>query len=163
MYVGSCLDRSGDSWTNFGGCARRDQWLARRVSTVLMILTATSFWWWIFDCPLTFRHKKGFTFLSTCRCFCFQGEIFLSLEPVEIRLYLGASLCIYLFGSWCILVGIIILGGVTFIVSYVSCFTVCWLIFMMLFIDICLYFMFCEFKNLFCLLVFSIHVFMHLV
>ena len=35
--------------------------------------------------------KRGSTFLSTCRCFCFQGEIFLSLEPVEIRLYLGAS------------------------------------------------------------------------
>ena len=51
------------------------------------------------------------------------GDIFLSLELVEIRLYLGASLCIYLFGSCYILVGLFILGGVTFIVSYVSCFT----------------------------------------
>ena len=46
--------------------------------------------------------------------FVFKGRyFFLSLELVEIRLYLGASL----------LVGIIILGGVTFIVSYVSYFT----------------------------------------
>ena len=53
-----------------------------------------------------------------------EGDFFLSLEPVEIRLYLGVSLCIYIFGSLCILVWIIILGVVTFIVSYVSCFTV---------------------------------------
>ena len=47
-----------------------------------------------FDCLLVFRHKKGEYILE----FCFQGEIFLlSLEPVEIRLYLGASLCIYFF------------------------------------------------------------------
>ena len=51
------------------------------------------------------------------------GDIFLSLELVEIRLYLGASLCIYLFGSYCFLVGLFILGGDTFIISYVSCFT----------------------------------------
>ena len=31
---------------------------------------------------------------------------------------------------------------------------------MMLFIEICLYFVFCEIKNLFCLLVFFIHAFM---
>ena len=42
---------------------------------------------------------------------------------MEIRLYLDASLCIYLFGSWCIIVGLFILGGDTFIVSYISCFT----------------------------------------
>ena len=88
---------------------------------------------------------------------------FYFLELVEIRLYLGASLCIYLFGFWCILVGLFILGGDTFIVSYVSCFIAYWLIFVMLFIDICLYFVFCEIKNLFYLLVFSTHAFMHLV
>ena len=51
-----------------------------------------------FDCPLAFRHKKkGSTYLSTCRVLFSGGDIFLSLEPVEIRLYLGASLCIYIF------------------------------------------------------------------
>ena len=55
-----------------------------------------------FDCPLVFCHKKGEYILE----FCFQGEIFfLSLEPVEIRLYLGASLCIYLFGLDVFLLG----------------------------------------------------------
>ena len=56
-----------------------------------------------FDYPLAFCHKKRdyiFAHFSTCRVFCFRGEIFfLSLELVEIRLYLGASLCIYIFGS----------------------------------------------------------------
>ena len=85
------------------------------------------------------------------------------LKPVDISLYLGVSLCIYFFGSCCILVGLFILGGDTFIVSHVSCFTAYLRIFMMLFIDICLYFVFCEIKNLFCLLVFFTHGFMHLV
>ena len=55
-----------------------------------------------FDCPLAFRHKKG-EYIALVEFFLFflfsRGDIFLSLEPVEIRLYLGASLCIYLFGS----------------------------------------------------------------
>ena len=48
-----------------------------------------------FDCPLAFRHKKGeYTLVG----FLFSGaEFFCLLELVEIRLYLGASLCIYLF------------------------------------------------------------------
>ena len=69
-----------------------------------------------------------FYFFSSCYFFFFfcwaihvRGRFFLSLEPVEIRLYLGASLCIYLFGSWCILVGIIIFKG-----SYIYCF-ICFL------------------------------------
>ena len=50
-----------------------------------------------FDCPLVFRHKKG-EYIALVEFFCFQGKIFfLSLEPMEIRLYLGASLCIYIF------------------------------------------------------------------
>ena len=112
-----------------------------------------SFWWWILIALWHSVTKKGSTFRiwDTCRGFCFQGEsfFFFLLELMEIRLYLGASLCIYLFGSWCILVRLFILRGVTFIVPYVSCFTTYWFIFMMLFIDICLYFVFCEIKNLF--------------
>ena len=56
-----------------------------------------------FDCPLAFRHKRGeyifeHTYLSTYRVLFSKGDFFLSLEPVEIRLYQGASLCTYLFG-----------------------------------------------------------------
>ena len=56
-----------------------------------------------FDCPLTFRRKKGEyifenTYLTTSRVLFSGGDIFLSLELVEIRLYLGASLCTYFFG-----------------------------------------------------------------
>ena len=51
-----------------------------------------------FDCPSAFRHKKREYIFRALVEFCFQGEIFfLSLEPVEIRLYLGASLCTYFF------------------------------------------------------------------
>ena len=60
-------------------------------------------------------------------------------------------------------VGIFMLGGVYFFALYVSCFN-CLLIYIYeFFIDICLYFVFCEIKNLFCLLVFFTHAFMHIV
>ena len=82
---------------------------------------------------------------------------------MEIRLYLGASLCIYLFSSYYIFVRLFMLGGVTFIVLYVSCFR-CLLIYIYeLFIDSCLYCVLVEIKNLFCLLVFSTHAVMHFV
>ena len=51
-----------------------------------------------FDCPLAFCHKKG-EYIALVEFFVFKGRFFLSLEPVEIRVYLGASLCIYIFGS----------------------------------------------------------------
>ena len=55
-----------------------------------------------FECPLEFCHKKG---EYTCACrgdFCFKGVFFFFflnvLELVELfRLYLSASLCIYIF------------------------------------------------------------------
>ena len=54
-----------------------------------MIIVEFQEWW-------PENHPVGFW--DTCRGFCFQGEIFfLSLEPMEIRLYLGASFCIYIF------------------------------------------------------------------
>ena len=53
------------------------------------------------------------------------------------------------------------LGGVTFIVLYVSCFNCLFIYIYKLFIDICLYCVLVEIKNLFCLLVFSTHVVMH--
>ena len=60
-------------------------------------------------------------------------------------------------------VGIFMLGGDTFIALYVSCFN-CVLIYIYeLFIDICLYCVFVDVKNLFCLLVFSTHAVMHFV
>ena len=55
-----------------------------------------------FDCPLAFRHKKReyiLVFETLVKVFFFRGRLFLTLELVEIRLYLGASLCIYLFCS----------------------------------------------------------------
>ena len=58
------------------------------------------------------------------------------------------------------------LGGDTFITSitlYVSCFN-CFLIYIYeLFIDVCLYCVLVEIKNLFCLLVFSTDAVMHFV
>ena len=82
---------------------------------------------------------------------------------MEIRLYLGASLCIYLFSSCYIFVGLFMLGGDTFIVLYVSCFN-CLLIYIYeLFIDICRYCVLVGIKNLFCLLGFSTHAVMHFV
>ena len=60
-------------------------------------------------------------------------------------------------------VGLFMLGGDTFIALYVSCFD-CLLIYIYeFFIDICLYCMLFEIKNLFCLLVFSTHAVMHFV
>ena len=80
---------------------------------------------------------------------------------MEIKLYLGASLCIYLFSSCFIFVELFMLRGVTFIVLYVSYFN-CLLIYIYeLFIDICRYYVLVEIKNLFCLLVFSTHAVMH--
>ena len=57
-----------------------------------------------FDCPLAFRHKKRgvhLGFETLVEVFVFKEEIyfFFWLKLVEIKLYLGASLCIYLFGS----------------------------------------------------------------
>ena len=53
-----------------------------------------------FDCPLAFRHKKVGVHLDICKgFFVLRGRDLCLLELVEIRLYLGASLCIYLFGS----------------------------------------------------------------
>ena len=115
-----------------------------------------------FDCPLAFYHKKGEYIFELLKSFGFQGEsIFFLLELVEIRLYLGASLYIYLCNSCYFFVRLFMLGGVTFIVLYVSCFN-CLLIYIYeLFIDICLYCVLVEIKNLFCLLVFSTHAVMH--
>ena len=54
-------------------------------------------------------------------------------------------------------VRLFMIGGDSFIVLYVFCFN-CLLIFIYeLFIDICLYFLLSEIKNLFCLFVFSTH------
>ena len=84
---------------------------------------------------------------------------------MKIRLYLGASLCIYLFSSCCIFIGLFMLGGDTFFFFCFICFLFhCLLIYIYeLFIDIYLYLVLSEIKNLFCLLVFSTHAFMHLV
>ena len=55
------------------------------------------------------------------------------------------------------------LGGDTLIALYVSCFN-CFLIYIYgLFIDICLYCVLVDIKNLFCLLVFLTHAVMHFV
>ena len=101
--------------------------------------------------------------MSTCRVLFSGGEYFCLLELVEIRLYQGASHCFYLFSSCHIFVGLFMLGGDTFIAFYVSCFN-CLLIYIYeLLIDICLYRVLVEIKNLFCLLIFSTHVVMHFV
>ena len=84
------------------------------------------------------------------------------LELVEIRLYLGALLCIFLF-SYCFVCWVIHGRG-----RYIYCF-ICFLFHYLLiyiyelFINICLYFALSEIKNLFCLLVFSTYAVMHFV
>ena len=101
-----------------------------------------------FCLPLAFRHKKE----EYIEEFLFSGgEYFYWLELVEFRLYLGASHCILSFLACHTFAGIFMLGGVTFIALYEF------------FIDICIYFVLFEIKNLFCLLVFSTHVVMHFV
>ena len=99
--------------------------------------------------PFGIPSQKGGVHIWACRVFVFQGEsIFGWLELVEFRLYLGASHCIYLFSSCHIFVGLFMLGGDTFIAFYVSCFD-CLLIYIYeLFIDICLYCVLFEIKNL---------------
>ena len=77
-------------------------------------------------------------------------------------MYLGASLCIYLFSSWYFCWAIHDRG------RYIYCFICflfhCLLIYIYeLFIDICLYFVLSEIKNLFYLLIFSTHAVMHFV
>ena len=44
----------------------------------------------VFVCPLAFRHKNGEYFVEFLLS---GGDFFLSLELMEFRLYLGASLC----------------------------------------------------------------------
>ena len=67
----------------------------------------------------------------------------------------------YFFSSYYIFVGLFMLGGVTFIGLYVSCFNYLLIYIYELFIDICLYCVLVEIKNLFCLLVFSTQAVMH--
>ena len=120
-----------------------------------------------FDCPLAFCHKKGeYILIWALVEFLFSwGEFLFSflLELVESRLYLGASLCIYFFSSCYIFVGLFMLGGVSFIGLYVSCFNGLLIYIYESFIDICLYCVLVEIKNLFCLLLFSTHAVMHFV
>ena len=55
-----------------------------------------------FCLPFGIPSQKGGVLLgfeTLVEVFVFRRRFFLSLEPMEIRLYLGASLCIYLFDS----------------------------------------------------------------
>ena len=74
------------------------------------------------ECPLAFCHKNG---EYTCVCredFCFRGSFYV-LELVELfRLYIGASLCIYIFWLLMYCFSAIHVRG-RYIVIYVSCFT----------------------------------------
>ena len=116
-----------------------------------------------FDYPLAFRHKKGEYIFEHLQSFCFQGEsIFFYWSLWRLDCIQVLHFVFILFSSFCF-VGLFMLGGDTFIVLYVSCFN-CLLIYIYeLFIDICLYCVLVEIKNLFCLLVFSIHAVMHFV
>ena len=54
-----------------------------------------------YDCPLAFHHKRG---EYICRGdFVVKGRFLMFWACGAIRLYLGTSLFIYIFGSWCIL------------------------------------------------------------
>ena len=81
-------------------------------------------------------------------------------------MYLGASHCTLPFSLLPFsfyFVGIFMLGEVYFFALYVSCFN-CLLIYIYeFFIDICLYCVLFEIKNLFYLLLFSTHAVMHFV
>ena len=51
-----------------------------------------------FDCLLAFRHKKGEYILRAFCFFFFRGRVIFWLELVELfKLYLGASLCTFIF------------------------------------------------------------------
>ena len=58
-YVGSCLDRSGGSGTDFGSWW--DSWFASRFGTVSEFFIATFFWWWILIALWHSVTKKGST------------------------------------------------------------------------------------------------------
>ena len=104
--------------------------------------------------PLAFHHKKG-EYLHICRVFVFRGRVFLWLELVEFRLYLGASHCILFFQLLpCFLMGYSCQGECCFFFCYLILFLVsnCLLIYIYeVFIDICLYCVLFEIKNLICL------------
>ena len=118
-----------------------------------------------FDCPLAFRHKKReYIFRSTV--FLFQGvNLFVGwrlwsldcISVLHIVFYFLALATFFLF-CWAIHV-----RERYFFALYVSCFN-CLLIYIYeFFIDICLYCVLFEIKNLFYLLVFSTHAVMHFV
>ena len=118
-----------------------------------------------FDCPLAFRHKKReYIFRSTV--FFFQGvNLFVGwrlwsldcISVLHIVFYFLALATFFLF-CWAIHV-----RERYFFALYVSCFN-CLLIYIYeFFIDICLYCVLFEIKNLFYLLVFSTHAVMHFV
>ena len=117
-----------------------------------------------FDCLLAFRHKKG-EYIFVLVVFLFSGgEYFLLIGACGVYI---VSRCFTLYFTFLALaiffVGLYMLGGDTFIAFYVSFFN-CLLIYIYeLFIDICLYCVLFEIKNLFCLLVFSTHAVMHFV
>ena len=104
-----------------------------------------------FDCPLAFRHKNEKYIFEHCVFFS-GGEHFCWLELVEFRLYLGASHCILPFlalATFFLFCWAILVRGRYFFCLYVSCFN-CLLIYIYeFFIDICLYCVLFEIKNLF--------------
>ena len=101
------------------------------VSLILyFLLSFIAYVYSLLSCLCQYLTKRGSTFETFVEVFVLRGRVFCLLELVEIRLYLGVSLCIYLFRSWCIFVGLFMIGGDTLIVLYVSCFTAYWFIFM---------------------------------
>ena len=122
MYVGSCLDCSGGSRTDFGGRSWWDLWFMSGFGTVSTFFTAISFWWWILIALWHSVTKRGSTYeFFHLYLFFFSGGEFI---------FVGWSL-------WsCLDWDIHVRGSVFFIygsifILYASCFK--------LLIDLCLW------------------------
>ena len=112
------------------------------------------------DCSLAIHHKKGeYIWMESL---LIGGDFFFNVLELlwSYRLYLGASLCTYIFWLmmylfWCLYsLWVVYDRGRHYGLISVSCFTLCyidyWFIFMKLFMIYIFYFMLCEIKNLFC-------------
>ena len=131
-----------------------------------MVSSTTSFWWWFLIAFWQFVTKKGVYIWIEI------GGVFGFLELWNFRLYLGATWCIYFFGSWGIYLDVFIFLWVVyvrrrhyvFISIIVSCFTCATLaidLYYEVIHDISLLFsIFVKSRIYFVLLVFSTHAFM---
>ena len=108
-----------------------------------------------FDCPLAFRHKKG-EYILSLQSFCFQREsIFVGQSLWSLDCIQVLHIVFYLLPYFCW--DIHVRGSYFYCFIYFLFSTVYGFIFMSFFIDICIYCVLFEIKNLLYLLVFFPH------